>query len=92
MKRELQLKTQNLCRICSSKNLTTILNLGEQYFANYSPKSNDVTPFNEKIPLELVRCDKSLDSNACGLVQLRHTTPSNLMYDRYFYRSGINQT
>ncbi len=46
----------------------------------------------EKIPLELVRCDKSVDSNSCGLVQLRHTTSPNLMYDRYFYRSGINQT
>ena len=46
----------------------------------------------EKIPLELVRCDKLVDSNSCGLVQLRHTTSPNLMYDRYFYRSGINQT
>lgn len=92
MKRELQLKTRNSCRICGSKNLTTILNLGEQYLANYSSKFNDVTPFYEKIPLELVRCDKSMDSNACGLVQLKHTTPPNLMYDRYFYRSGINQT
>jgi SAM-dependent methyltransferase len=46
----------------------------------------------ERIPLELVRCDKLVDSNSCGLVQLRHTTSPNLMYDRYFYRSGINQT
>ena len=66
--------------------------MGDQYFANYSPKSNDVVPFEEKIPLELVRCDKSIDPKSCGLVQLRHTTPPNLMYDRYFYRSGINQT
>jgi len=88
----LKLKSRDSCRICGSKNLTSILNLGEQYFANYSPKSNDVVPFEEKIPLELVRCDKSIDPKSCGLVQLRHTTPPNLMYDRYFYRSGINQT
>ena len=80
------------CRICNSKNLTSILNLGDQFLANYSPKSNDVIPFKEKIPLELVRCDKSINPDSCGLVQIRHTTPSNLMYDRYFYRSGINQT
>jgi len=88
----LKLKSRDSCRICGSKNLTSILNLGDQYFANYSPKSNDVVPFEEKIPLELVRCDKSIDPKSCGLVQLRHTTPPNLMYDRYFYRSGINQT
>ena len=88
----MKLKSRDSCRICGSKNLTSILNLGDQYFANYSPKSNDVVPFEEKIPLELVRCDKSLDPESCGLVQLRHTTPPNLMYDRYFYRSGINQT
>jgi len=88
----LKLNSRDSCRICGSKNLTSILNLGDQYFANYSPKSNDVVPFQEKIPLELVRCDKSIDPKSCGLVQLRHTTPPNLMYDRYFYRSGINQT
>ena len=88
----MKLKSRDSCRICGSKNLTSILNLGDQYFANYSSKSSDVVPFKEKIPLELVRCDKSLDPESCGLVQLRHTTPPNLMYDRYFYRSGINQT
>ena len=88
----MKLNSRDSCRICGSKNLTSILNLGDQYFANYSPKSNDVVPFEEKIPLELVRCDKSIDPKSCGLVQLRHTTPPNLMYDRYFYRSGINQT
>ena len=45
-----------------------------------------------KLPLELVRCSPELDENACGLVQLRHTTPGDLMYSSYGYRSGINQT
>jgi hypothetical protein len=85
-------KSRNSCRICNEKNLISILDLGEQYLANYTSKSDDVTPFKEKIPLELIRCDRSSNSNSCGLVQLRHTTPPNLMYDRYFYRSGINQT
>lgn len=88
----MKLKPRDTCRICDSKSLISILNLGEQYLANYSPKSNDVVPFKEKLPLELIRCDKYANPNACGLVQLRHTTPPNLMYDRYFYRSGINQT
>jgi len=85
-------KSRDSCRVCGSKNLTSILNLGDQYLANYTSKSDDVVPFKEKIPLELIRCDKTIDPTSCGLVQLRHTTPPNLMYDRYFYRSGINQT
>ena len=40
-----------------------------------------------KYPLSLVLCRK------CTLVQLKHTTPSSLLYnDHYGYRSGINQT
>ena len=88
----MEAKLRNSCRICGSKNLISILDLGEQYLAGYSSKNDDVVPFMEKIPLELVRCDKSVNSTSCGLVQLRHTTSPNLMYDRYFYRSGINQT
>src|SRR5690348_18506864 len=80
------------CRICGSNKLTTILSLGEQYLAGYTPKENDPPPVLEKAPLELIRCNKELDPKACGLVQLRHSTPPHLMYERYFYRSGINQT
>ena len=85
-------KYRNSCRICGETKLVSILDLGNQYLANYTPKSDDVIPFKEKIPLELIRCDRSNNPNSCGLVQLRHTTPPNLMYERYFYRSGINQT
>jgi SAM-dependent methyltransferase len=85
-------KSRDSCRICGSEKLTPVLNLGDQYLANYTSKFNDVIPFEEKIPLELIRCNKTDDPTSCGLVQLRHTTPPNLMYDRYFYRSGINQT
>lgn len=80
------------CRICGSNKLTSILSLGEQYLAGYTPKENDPQPILEKAPLELIRCDKELDTDACGLVQLRHSVSPSLMYERYFYRSGINQT
>src|SRR5574338_973982 len=80
------------CRICGSNKLTSILSLGEQYLAGYTPKENDPKPVLERAPLELIRCNQELDSKSCGLVQLRHSTPPNLMYERYFYRSGINQT
>ena len=88
----MKFESRKKCRICGSDKLTPILSLGEQYLAGYSPKDNDPQPFLERAPLELVRCNKTLDSQGCGLVQLHHTIPSHLMYERYFYRSGINVT
>lgn len=44
------------------------------------------------VPLELVRCSPESNENACGLVQLKHTYPAELMYAEYWYLSGVNQT
>ena len=38
------------------------------------------------MPLELVLCGR------CGLLQLKHTVPGEMMYKNYWYRSGTNQT
>ena len=32
------------------------------------------------------------DQDACGLVQIRHTVPGAILYQSYWYRSGVNQT
>ena len=45
-----------------------------------------------KIPLTLVRCDPTRDENACGLLQMEHTVPPEVLYSAYWYRSGTNQT
>ena len=44
------------------------------------------------IPLELVRCDMTIDQDACGLLQTRHSVPPVLLYQNYWYRSGVNRT
>jgi len=85
-------KAVKKCRICKSEKLTPIISLGEQYLAGYTPKTNDPNPNLKKYPLELIRCDPSKDPNACGLVQLKHSVPPDMIYSRYFYRSGINKT
>src|ERR1041385_7765417 len=81
------------CRICGSRALTPIISLGDQVLA--SAFARDDTPVElpiQKVPLDLIRCDPKLDENACGLVQLRHSYPKELIYGNYWYRSGINQT
>ena len=86
------LVTRNYCRICASKALTPVLSLGAQYIAGAFADPKGTPPVQRRIPLDLVRCDPSVDQNACGLVQLRHSVPPNILYRSYWYRSGINQT
>lgn len=73
------------CRISGSKNLITVLSLGEQYLTGVFPKSREerVT----KGPLELVWC-----ADSC-LLQLKQSFDLSEMYgDNYGYRSGLNMS
>ncbi len=86
------LVTRNCCRICGSKALTPVCALGDQYIAGAFAGPDGKPPVKRRIPLDLVRCDPSLEQDACGLVQLRHSVPPPILYRSYWYRSGINQT
>ena len=89
----MHVKVRQSCRLCGSKSLTPILDLGPQMLASafVSKENQDFLPV-RKVPLELVRCNPEIDEDACGLVQLRHTFPNDIMYSDYWYASGINQT
>jgi SAM-dependent methyltransferase len=80
------------CRVCGSSALTTVINLGEQYLQGSFVKPGKEEPPLRKIPLSLVRCDPTKDENACGLLQMQHTVPPEILYSAYWYRSGTNQT
>jgi hypothetical protein len=86
------LRTRQTCRACGSSKLETVLSLGLQQLASNFSISKEFPPTVRELPLELVRCSPEQDESACGLVQLRHTVPGDLMYSSYGYRSGINQT
>jgi SAM-dependent methyltransferase len=88
-----QVLTRQSCRACGSRALTLVINLGDQALASVfvGDHNKNMLPA-RRVPLELVRCDSSKDENACGLIQLRHTFPQNLIYDDYWYVSGINET
>ncbi len=81
------------CRLCGSRSLTPIVDLGAQVLASaFATETNRDRLPTRKVPLELVRCNPQLDERACGLVQLRHSFPPDLMYSEYWYLSGVNQT
>ncbi len=89
----MQVVQRTSCRICGSKALTPIISLGEQVLASVFVLENAPVDLpTRKVPLDLIRCDPHLDEHACGLVQLRHSYPKELIYGNYWYMSGINQT
>ncbi len=86
------LRTRTTCRVCGSPQLSPVLDLGPQNIAGAFVRPGDESPIERAIPLELVRCDMSSDQDACGLVQTRHSVPPALLYQSYWYRSGVNRT
>lgn len=80
------------CRVCGSSALTPVINLGEQHLQGSFVKPGKEEPPLRKIALSLVRCDPTRDEKACGLLQMEHTVPPEVLYSAYWYRSGTNQT
>lgn len=86
----MHLKYIKSCRVCKS-DLNPILDLGAQYLQGAFVKGT-VKPPLRMIPLELGFCDPAMNENACGLVQLMHSVPPEILYKKYWYRSGTNRT
>lgn len=83
---------RNTCRVCGSSALTPVIQLGEQYLQGSFVKPGKEVPPTRRIPLTLLRCDPTRDENACGLLQMQHSVPPDILYAAYWYRSGTNHT
>jgi len=72
------------CRVCSSQNLISVLDLGVQALTGVFPKSGETVP---EGPVELVWCSN------CELLQMGYSYDPDEMYgDNYGYRSGLNDS
>ena len=80
-------KTLGTCRVCGSNKLIPILFLGEQFVTDFVEESSE-DPV--KGPLELVLCN--VNDGGCGLLQLKHTVERDILYRKYWYKSGISTT
>ena len=78
---EAETKQLKRCRVCESKELIDVPSLGKQLIINFSD-SNDAEGVSA--PLDLVLC------HMCGLLQLKYTVARDLMYRKYWYRSGVS--
>ncbi len=88
----MHLTYRKTCRICNSSALTKVIDLGEQHLQGSFVKEGKENPPLRKIATELVRCDPTMDENACGLLQTATSVPPEVLYSSYWYRSGTNQT
>jgi hypothetical protein len=74
-----------ICRSCNSKNLSSILDLGDQPWCNNFLTKEQVGKENI-YPLNLMHCDD------CGLLQLSHTVAKETMFGDHSYLSGVTRT
>ncbi len=74
------------CRYCDSPLTAPFLELGAMPLANNLPRREDLKTSEFSYPLSLVFCEK------CGLVQLSHVVPPDLMFAHYLYVSSTTQT
>lgn len=78
-----EIQRRTTCRI-SGEPLVELFSLGEQYVSDFLAEG--ASPHTPKIPLTMCLARES------GLVQLAYTTPTDLMYEEYWYRSGTNES
>jgi NDP-4-keto-2,6-dideoxyhexose 3-C-methyltransferase len=85
------IKEFNRCRLCGNPHLTDVVDLGAQPLSCVYVAPAEPDPMVS--PLQVVRCDTSADSGACGLLQLRHSADVSKMYGTtYGYRSSTSPT
>jgi SAM-dependent methyltransferase len=88
----MHVRKRTSCRVCGSPSLTPVIGLGSQYLQGSFVKPGKEMPSQRKINCSLVRCNPQMDENACGLLQMEHSVPPEILYAAYWYRSGTNTT
>jgi len=88
----MHLRYRKTCRACGAAALTKVIDLGEQHIQGVFIKPGEEMPPMRRVALDLIRCDPTRDERACGLLQTSVTVPPEILYHRYWYRSGTNST
>ena len=88
-----KIKLLKKCKLCGNKDLKEVFALNEQYLSPTFVKSNKNNELAKiKSRLTLVLCNKEINKNNCGLLQLKEITEPDLLYKEYFYRTATNDT
>ncbi len=74
------------CRYCNAKLGKAFLDLGSTPLANSFLTKEEKNKVEFECPLKLVRCP------VCGLIQLTHVVPAEMMFANYLYVSSTTKT
>ena len=77
-------ETIDSCRACQSKNITEVLDLGDQPPANSLYEHNEDRP--PSVPLRLLVCED------CSTVQLGETVDPKYLFQEYLWVTGTSST
>jgi SAM-dependent methyltransferase len=86
------IRYRQTCRVCGSPHLVPVLDLGDQHLQGSFVKEGYPSPPLRRLPMQLMRCDVTRNEKGCGLVQMAHTMPPEILYANYWYTSGTNTT
>jgi hypothetical protein len=75
-----------MCRICNNPQTAKFLRLGPTPLANSFLSREQLDQPEPRFPLDVVFCDQ------CGLVQLDHSVPPEMMFGNYIYVSSSSRT
>ena len=71
------------CRICNSKHISKVLDLGLQPLANSLKKESNLPE--DFYPLEILKC------NNCSVIQLTETVNPSILFDKYVWVTGTSK-
>jgi nucleoside-diphosphate-sugar epimerase/SAM-dependent methyltransferase len=74
------------CTVCGSRDLQTVLDMGEQPLANDFAEDVVVAQQRERYPLKLMRCRQ------CQHAQMSHIVDRERVFSNYNYQSGTSAT
>ena len=80
------IQERTYCRICGSKNLKLILDLGKTALVNDFLNPEEVAGYKISLPLRVVLCPD------CSLVQLADTVDPKILYSHYAYVTSTSKT
>ena len=73
------------CRVCNSKKISEVLNLGKQPLANKYPKNKKEIINEKKFNLKIIFC------STCRSAQIKKIINRNILFEDYYYLSSVNK-
>ena len=73
------------CKICRSNNISQVIDLGKQPFANKYPRNKFEIKKEKKFNLKILFCKK------CKASQIKRIVNRKILFEDYYYLSSVNK-